>query len=94
VKTESSALAEIVTVSRTLTSDELATVRAAVAGVRVTTRPRACPTDMPVASVSVKRARSENYYVDARAACGGGSNAVVESTLAKLVATLEGLTHR
>lgn len=80
------------TVSKTVTTSEAAKIRSAVSGVRVTARPPACPTDMPVASLTVKRAQSQKQYIDARASCGGSSTPVREATLDKLVTLLESLS--
>lgn len=57
----------------TLNEADAARVKKAVSDVRVTTRPQACPTDMPITSLVVSRAKSETRYVDQRASCGGSS---------------------
>ncbi len=78
-------------IDKVLSEDDAERIRAAVRDVRTTSKPAACPTDMPVSSLSVKRAKSETRYVDQRAACGGGSIAV-KSGLSELVALLEELS--
>jgi len=70
---------------RPLSDAEVAKVRAAVAGIRTTRRPTACPTDMPVRSVTVEKGSSETHYVESRAACGGGSKPAVGETIGALV---------
>lgn len=72
-----------VVVTRTLTTDEHKDVKAALSKVRTTKRPTACPTDMPVTSLTVKRATSETHYVQAIAACGG-STPVTDASLRNL----------
>lgn len=81
-----------VAVNKVLSESDASRVRVALSKVRVTARPPACPTDMPISSLDVKRAQSSVHYVDARAACGGGSVPVRESTLANLVSLLEELS--
>ncbi len=61
------------TIDLTLSEADAARVKKAVSDVRVTTRPQACPTDMPITSLVVKRAKSETRYVDQRASCGSSS---------------------
>ncbi len=78
-------------VGRTLSQAELARVRAKVSALRATRRPASCPTDMPVNSIKVIKGSSSTYYVDQRAACGG-SNAVKEAGLAKLIDVLVDLS--
>ncbi len=70
-----------VAVNRALTADEHKDVKAALSKVRTTKRPTACPTDFPVTSLTVKRGSSETHYVQAMAACGGGSTAVTDQSL-------------
>lgn len=79
-------------VSKVLSSSEAAKVKSAVSGVRVVARPAACPTDMPVARLTVNKAQSQKQYIDARASCGSSSIAVREATLGKLVTLLESLS--
>jgi hypothetical protein len=78
-------------IDRGLTSAELSKVRARVSALRTTGRPPACPTDIPVNSVTVHKGDDSTRYVDQRAACGYG-NAVKEAGLAKLVEVLEDLS--
>src|SRR5262249_22132542 len=79
-----------VTVGRSLSSAELKRVRTALSHVKQAPRPEACPTDMPVTSLTVHRGSRTTGYVDARAACGGSTPAV-ESTLAALLQTVDEL---
>jgi hypothetical protein len=78
-------------VSRTLTADELAEVRAALSQVRTTSRPGQCATDIPVTDLTVHRGSHASNYVDQMAACGGGSTPAVASTLAALLEKVEDL---
>ena len=63
------------------------------AAVKIAPKPAACPTDMPVTSLLVKRAKSETYYVEQRAACGGGNKPVKEG-LPELLSLMEDLSGK
>lgn len=81
-----------VTVDKVLSEADHVRVRTALSKVRTTKKPAACPTDMPVASLEVSRAKSTLNYVDARASCGGSRTPVKEATLDGLVTLLEELS--
>jgi len=83
----------LVNVDRALDDAELARVKAAVAKVRTARRPAACPTDMPITSLTVKRASGTSELVDARASCGVSARPAVESTLANLLSVTEELAR-
>ena len=76
---------------RDLTRSELSKIRAKVSALRVVRAPSSCPTDMPVNSITIEKGDSSTHYVDQRAACGG-SKAVKEAGLAKLVDLLVDLS--
>ncbi len=67
-----------------LSDAQFSKVKAAVSGLRTTRRPSACPTDIPVRSVTIKKGSTETHYVEQRSACGG-SKAVEEASIGKLV---------
>lgn len=83
--------AKRVTIDKTLSDADHERVRQAILGVKVGPKPAACPTDMPVSSLVVKRASSETGYVDQRAACGGGRKPVREG-LSELVGLMQQLS--
>jgi hypothetical protein len=58
-----------VTVDRTMTAAETATVVAALKKVRATPRPVACPTDGPENHLTVKRGERETRFTDPNNAC-------------------------
>lgn len=84
--------AKRVTVDKVLSEADAARVKTAVSKVRIVAKPPACPTDMPVTSLTVTRAKSETRYVDQRAACGAASTPVKEATLDDLVTLMEELS--
>ncbi len=81
-----------VTVDKVLSDADGLRVRTSLSKVRTTKRPSACPTDMPVASLEVRRAKSSASYVDSRASCGSSATPVKEATLDGLVTLLEELS--
>jgi hypothetical protein len=80
-----------VTLDKTLSAADHERVRQAMLAIKVGPKPAACPTDMPVSSLAVKRATTETAYVDQRAACGGGSKPVTEG-LSELVTLMQDLS--
>jgi hypothetical protein len=78
-------------VNRSLSTQEVAEIRAHVAAIRTTGRPRRCNVDIPVNSMTIERGARSTRYVDARASCRGGV-AVKEDGLADLVLFLQELS--
>jgi hypothetical protein len=82
-----------VDVARDLGNYDLRRIRAKVSALRAVRKPTSCPTDLPVNAIEIRREDSSSFYVDQRAACGGGTLAVRESGLARLVELLEELSE-
>jgi hypothetical protein len=80
-----------VRVDRALSDAEVTSARKALSRIRVAPQPTACPTDAPVLSLSVKRARSETFYVEERSACDG-SLAVTGTSMHSLLDAVTALT--
>ena len=74
-----------------LSDAQFAKVKSAVTGLRTTRRPSACPTDIPVRSVTIKKGSTETHYVEERSACSG-DKAVTEATIRKLVTLMHELS--
>lgn len=81
-----------VTANRALTSTELKDVKGALSKLRTTKRPTACPTDVPVTSLTVKRGSTEDDYVGARSACGG-TKALTDASINALLTVVQDLTQ-
>lgn len=79
-------------VDRTLSDDEVTTIREALNGVHATHRPASCSRHVQVASLQVTYGRSQDTYITQLASCSSTAIPVIPRTLDRLVDVMLELT--